>query len=48
LDFCSLSDRERARVREKLMRATLTSLLSLQKEGEDVLQRNLRRREERT
>jgi hypothetical protein len=48
LDFCSLSDRERARVREKLVRATLTSLLSLQKEGEDVLQRNLRRREERT
>jgi benzoylformate decarboxylase len=28
-------------VREKLVRATLTSLLSLQKEGEDVLQRNL-------
>ena len=48
MDFCSLSDRERARVREKLVRATLTSLLSLQKEGEDVLQRNLRRREERT
>jgi hypothetical protein len=43
-----LSHRERARVREKLVRATLTSLLSLQKEGEDVLQRNLRRREERT
>jgi len=44
LDFCSLSDRERARVREKLVRATLTSLLSLQKEGEDVYSGTLKER----
>jgi len=34
----------RARVREKLVRATLTSLLSLQKEGEDVYSGTLKER----
>ena len=43
MNFDAVSHWETARVRKKLVRATLTSVLSLQKEGEDVFQRNLER-----